>query len=54
MLFVPIGALRLLIGGLLLIYGLQWICKAILRAAGAKAKHDEARIYADAGGSPAR
>jgi uncharacterized membrane protein len=46
-LFVPIGALRLLIGGLLLIYGLQWICKAILRAAGAKAKHDETRIYAE-------
>ena len=46
-LFVPIGALRLLIGGLLLIYGLQWVCKAILRAAGAKAKHDETRIYAE-------
>ncbi len=46
-LFVPIGALRLLIGGLLLIYGLQWTTKAILRAAGAKAKHDEERIYAE-------
>jgi uncharacterized membrane protein len=45
-LFVPIGALRLLIGGLLLIYGLQWTCKAILRASGAKAKHDEAAIFA--------
>jgi uncharacterized membrane protein len=46
-LFVPIGALRLLIGGLLLIYGLQWSCKAILRASGAKPKHDEERIYAE-------
>ncbi len=44
-LFVPIGALRLVIGSLLLIYGLQWTCKAILRAAGAKAKHDETQIY---------
>ncbi len=45
-LFVPIDALRLFIGALLLIYGLQWTCKAILRASGAKAKHDEGLIYA--------
>ena len=45
-LFVPIGALRVVIGGLLLIFGLQWAGKAVLRAAGAKAKHDEDRIYA--------
>jgi uncharacterized membrane protein len=44
-LFVPIGVLRLVIGGFLVIYGLQWLIKAILRAAGAKAKHDEASIY---------
>ena len=44
-LFVPIDALRLFIGALLLIYGLQWTCKAILRASGAKAKHDEGLIY---------
>jgi len=43
--FVPIDALRLLIGGLLLIYGLQWLTKAILRAGGAKAMHDESAIY---------
>jgi uncharacterized membrane protein len=45
-LFVPIAVLRLIVGGFLLIYGLQWLCKAILRAAGAKAKHDEDAIYA--------
>ena len=45
-LFVPIAVLRLIVGGFLRIYGLQWLCKAILRAAGAKAKHDEDAIYA--------
>jgi uncharacterized membrane protein len=44
-LFVPINALRIVIGALLLIYGLQWISKAILRASGAKALHDEELIY---------
>jgi uncharacterized membrane protein len=42
---VPIGVLRLVVGGFLVIYGLQWLTKAILRAGGAKAKHDEAAIY---------
>jgi uncharacterized membrane protein len=46
-LFLPLSALRLFIGGLLLIYGLQWFTKAILRAGGAKALHDEAAIYGD-------
>ncbi len=45
-LFVPIGLLRLVVGGFLIVYGLQWLCKAVLRSAGAKAKHDEAAIYA--------
>ena len=45
-LFVPIGTLRLIVGAFLLIYGLQWITKAVLRAGGAKAKHDESAIYA--------
>jgi Ca2+/H+ antiporter, TMEM165/GDT1 family len=44
-LYVPINGLRIVIGSLLLIYGLQWTCKAILRASGAMAKHDEERIF---------
>jgi uncharacterized membrane protein len=42
---VPISALRVFVGGFLVIYGLQWLVKAILRAAGAKSKHDEDAIY---------
>jgi uncharacterized membrane protein len=44
-LLLPIATLRLVIGGFLVIYGLQWLVKAILRAGGAKSKHDEAAIY---------
>jgi len=42
---LPIDVLRVVVGGLLLIFGLQWLRKAILRAGGLKAKHDESRIY---------
>ncbi len=44
---LPIGVLRLIVGGLLLIFGLQWLRKAILRYAGLKALHDEAAEFAE-------
>ena len=42
---LPINVLRVVVGGLLLIFGLQWLRKAILRSAGLKAKHNELQTY---------
>lgn len=43
--WLPESALQLAIGGLLLIFGLQWLRKVILRSSGRKPIHDEDEIY---------
>jgi uncharacterized membrane protein len=42
---IPIHILQLVVGTLLLIFGLQWLRKAILRATGFKGLHDEEALY---------
>ena len=44
---LPIASLRILVGGLLLVFGLQWLRKAIMRSSGYKSLHDEDKIFRD-------
>ena len=42
---VPIAILQVVIGVLVLLFGLRWLRKAVLRSAGAIALHDEERAF---------
>src|SRR5207245_7044811 len=43
---IPLGPFQLLVGVLLVLFGMRWLRKAILRAGGVIALHDEAEAFA--------
>ena len=44
---IPLQSVQLFVGALLLLFGMRWLRKAILRSAGVIALHDEAAAYAE-------
>lgn len=45
--YVPLDVLQITVGVLLLIFGMQWVRKAIQRASGVRSSHDEDKIFAN-------
>jgi uncharacterized membrane protein len=50
---IPIDVLRIVVGSVLLVFGLQWLRKAVLRSSGLMAKRDEDAKFAEAVGEVA-
>ena len=48
---VPESTLKIIIGTLIVLFGMRWLHKAVLRSAGVIAMHDENKSYADTVGA---